>query len=191
MKDPSNQYSGYLGVIWKHKYWRKKNENWLSAWLVNENFLPRWGECLLVTMEGHTCMATCFLRMYSIHNRPQEGHCCCCCYKVASVVSDSVQPHRRKPTWLPRPWDSPGKNTGVGCHFLLRRKGTHIYNPINGLGIGRQTSIAASFCLLFISFLCKSLCQSVLPYADLGPLSIFHQVPMPSTIWRLHVRYHI
>ena len=39
---------------------------------------------------------------------------------VASVVSDSVQPHRRKPTRLPRPWDSPGKNTGVGCHFLLQ-----------------------------------------------------------------------
>ena len=30
-----------------------------------------------------------------------------------------VRPHRRQPTRLPRPWDSPGKNTGVGCHFLL------------------------------------------------------------------------
>ena len=27
---------------------------------------------------------------------------------------------RRQPTRLPRPWDSPGKNTGVGCHFLLQ-----------------------------------------------------------------------
>ena len=45
--------------------------------------------------------------------------CCCCCY-VTSVVSDSVRPHRQKPTRLPRPWDSPGKNTGVGCHFLLQ-----------------------------------------------------------------------
>ena len=45
--------------------------------------------------------------------------CCCWCY-VASVVSDSVQPHRRQPTRLPRPWDSPGKNTGVGCHLLLQ-----------------------------------------------------------------------
>ena len=35
-------------------------------------------------------------------------------------MSDSVQPHRRQPTPLPRPWDSPGKNTGVGCHFLLQ-----------------------------------------------------------------------
>ena len=37
-----------------------------------------------------------------------------------SVVSDSVQPHRRQPTRLPGPWDSPGKNAGVGCHFLLQ-----------------------------------------------------------------------
>ena len=34
--------------------------------------------------------------------------------------SDSVRPHRRQPTRLPRPWDSPSKNTGVGCHFLLQ-----------------------------------------------------------------------
>ena len=37
-----------------------------------------------------------------------------------SVMSDSVRPHRRQPTRLPHPWDSPGKNTGVGCHFLLQ-----------------------------------------------------------------------
>ena len=44
--------------------------------------------------------------------------CCCCC--VASVMCDSVRPHRRQPTGLLRPWDSPGKNTGVGCHFLFQ-----------------------------------------------------------------------
>ena len=43
----------------------------------------------------------------------------CCCW-VTSVVSDSVWPHRRQPTRLPGPWDSPSKNTGVGCHFLLQ-----------------------------------------------------------------------
>ena len=37
-----------------------------------------------------------------------------------SVVSDSVQPHRRQPTRLLHPWDSPDKSTGVGCHFLLQ-----------------------------------------------------------------------
>ena len=35
-------------------------------------------------------------------------------------MSDSVRPHRRQPTRLPSAWDSPGKNTGVGCHFLLQ-----------------------------------------------------------------------
>ena len=35
-------------------------------------------------------------------------------------MSDSVRSHRRQPTRLSRPWDYPGKNTGVGCHFLLQ-----------------------------------------------------------------------
>ena len=35
-------------------------------------------------------------------------------------MSDSVRPHRQQPARLPHPWDSPGKNTGVGCHFLLQ-----------------------------------------------------------------------
>ena len=35
-------------------------------------------------------------------------------------MSDSVRPHRQQPTRLSHPWDSPGKNTGVGCHFLLQ-----------------------------------------------------------------------
>ena len=37
-----------------------------------------------------------------------------------SVMSDSVQPHRRQLTRLLHPWDSPGKNAGVGCHILLQ-----------------------------------------------------------------------
>ena len=40
--------------------------------------------------------------------------------KSASVVSDSVRPHRWQTTKLCHPWDSPGKSTGVGCHFLLQ-----------------------------------------------------------------------
>ena len=35
-------------------------------------------------------------------------------------MSNSIRPHRRQPTRLRCPWDSPGKNTGVGCHFLLQ-----------------------------------------------------------------------
>ena len=47
---------------------------------------------------------------------PGKPHCC----YVASVVSDYVRPHRWQPTRLPHPWDSPGKSTGVGRHFLLQ-----------------------------------------------------------------------
>ena len=42
------------------------------------------------------------------------------CYAAKSLqLCPTVWPHRRH-TRLPRPWDSPGKNTGVGCHFLLQ-----------------------------------------------------------------------
>ena len=52
-------------------------------------------------------------------NLPSLPVCCCCC-KVRSVVSNSVRPHRRQTTRLPHPWNSQGKDTGVGCHFLLQ-----------------------------------------------------------------------
>ena len=40
--------------------------------------------------------------------------------EVTSVVFNSVRPHRQQPIRLPHSWDSLGKNTGVGCHFLLQ-----------------------------------------------------------------------
>ena len=45
-------------------------------------------------------------------------------------MSDSVQPHKRQPTRLPRPWDSPGKNIGVGCHFLLQCRKVKIESEV-------------------------------------------------------------
>ena len=47
-----------------------------------------------------------------------------------SVMSDSVQPHRQQPTRLRCPWDSPGKNTGVGCHFLLKCTKVKSLSPV-------------------------------------------------------------
>ena len=47
-------------------------------------------------------------------------------FDTAAAAAKSIQscltvwPHRQQPTRLPHPWDSPGKNTGVGCHFLLQ-----------------------------------------------------------------------
>ena len=56
----------------------------------------------------------------------QETFACMHAVSAAAAAAKSLQscptvrPHRRQPTRLPRPWDSPGKNTGVGCHFLLQ-----------------------------------------------------------------------
>ena len=56
----------------------------------------------------------------SCHNKiPQTGGCVST-FPWFSVVSDSVWPHRLQPSRLLCPWDAPGKNTGVGCHFLLQ-----------------------------------------------------------------------
>ena len=45
-----------------------------------------------------------------------KGRCCCCLV----IVSDSLQPYGLWPTRLSCPWNFPGKNAGVGCHFLLQ-----------------------------------------------------------------------
>ena len=68
-------------------------------------------------------------------------------------MSNSVQHHRRQPTRLPRPWDSPGKNTGVGCQCLLRELP---YDPaIRLLGIHTEkTRIERDTCIpMFITVL--------------------------------------
>ena len=46
--------------------------------------------------------------------------CCCCCSQVASVRSDSLQTYELQPASLLCPWNSLGKNIGVGCHALLQ-----------------------------------------------------------------------
>ena len=68
--------------------------------------------------------------------------CCCCCCQVASVVSNSVKPQRRQPTRLPHPWDSPGKNTGAGCHFLLQCMILHWPVLIIGLNLNAMELLA-------------------------------------------------
>ena len=76
-------------------------------YLLIKNYFP----CIVITSKDPAKQNAAGLRAGPC------GHCCCCC--ITSVVSDSVRPHRRQPTRLPRPWHSPGKNAGVGCHFLL------------------------------------------------------------------------
>ena len=70
-------------------------------------------------------------------------------------MSDSVRPHRRQPTRLLCPWDSPGKNTGVGCHFLLHR----FPNFPQSLPV----HIASWYSSLFYSFSCLPDCVTMFP----------------------------
>ena len=79
---------------------------WLTA--PSQGLYPN---CKALYMFGKTMC-------YQLNFKNQFFVYCCC--QVTSVVSDSVRPHRWQPTRLPRPWNSPGKNTGVGCHFLLQ-----------------------------------------------------------------------
>ena len=55
-----------------------------------------------------------------------------------SFVSDSVRPHGLQPTRLLRPWDFPGKSTGVGCHCLLRARSWGTFKNNVGFGSGIQ-----------------------------------------------------
>ena len=85
---------------------RQKNPEVMNN--VKEYVLCRFKNVTTTITNHNTCLSKCALCRFSA------------AAAVTSVVSDSVRPHRRQPTRLPLPWDSPGKNTGVGCHFLLQ-----------------------------------------------------------------------
>ena len=97
------------------------------------------------------------------------GCCCCCC--VASVVSDSMRPQRRQPTRLPCPWDFPGKNTGVDCHFLLQ--------GCKALYLPTKHPFSPTF-LIIKSLICRvfQICQT----RNFGFLAIFAIIGDPSVL---------
>ena len=119
-------------------------------------------------------------------------------------MSDSVRPHRWQPTRLCCPWDSPGKNTGVGCHFLLQcmkvksevKSLSHVWlcspmdyslpgSSIHGIFPDKSTGVGCH-CLLWLKWLSstkyKEICFQfiktwllTLAYKDLGSChSHFH-----------------
>ena len=70
-------------------------------------------------MDTRICMAE------SLRCSPESTTTLLISYAAAAAAKSlqscpTLRPHRRQPTRLPCPWDSPGKNTGVGCHFLLQ-----------------------------------------------------------------------
>ena len=73
-------------------------------------------QLLSVSLQDATCHA-------NTHNFTSDGSLWTSPTIAAAAAAKSLQsvrPHRRQPTRLPYPWDSPGKNTGMGCHFLLQ-----------------------------------------------------------------------
>ena len=72
---------------------------------------------------------------------------------LAAVISDSLQPHGLWPTWLLCPWDSPGKNTRVGCHSLLQ--GIFLTQGLN-LGLPHCRQILYHLSHLESPFICYS-----------------------------------
>ena len=75
--------------------------------------------------------------------------CVCVCVHARAKLLQScptlLRPHRQQPTRLPRSWDSLGKNTGVGCHFLLqcmKVKSSGLYfSHINGIIIKHSITL--------------------------------------------------
>ena len=98
--------------FFKLKFWIHLFKNYKTLWLI---FL----HINLWHLQQKLLQKRLVQKRERYMHRSFVNSCCCCC-EVTSVVSESVRPHRPQPTRLPRPWDSPGKNTGVGCHFLLQ-----------------------------------------------------------------------
>ena len=117
----------------------------------------------------------------------------------------TVRPHRRQPTRLCRPWDSPGENTGVGCHFFIQcmkvKSESEVAQlcptlPPHGLQLirllhpwdfpGKSTGVGCH-CLLqfFLLGITKNLCccsvsRSCLTYCV--PIDCAYQAPLSSSV---------
>ena len=86
-----------------------------------------------------------------------------------SVVSDSSRPHGLQPTRLLRPWDFPGKSTGVGCYCLL---GLTLISPLNNLS--SFSPILEWSNLLGSNFCWHLLVSCPLPWPDFWELGLNH-----------------
>ena len=92
-------------------------------------------------------------------------------------MSDSVGPHRRQPTRLPYPWDSPGKNTGMGCHFLLQC-----------MKVKSESEVAQS-CLTLLTPWAAA--HQAPPSMGFSRQEYWSRVPLPSPEHLLHTSYFL
>ena len=87
---------------------------------------PRDGGAWWAAVYGVTQSQT-WLKQLSSNSSSSSRHGWVSC----SVVSNSLRPRGPQPTRLLHPWNSPGKNTGVGCHFLLQILGINSWKKWN------------------------------------------------------------
>ena len=99
----------------------RKNQTWLR-WLSMHSWRLHWWTiqgskryCFVITV-GILHLFYCIREDMFDKNTAAAASA----KSLQSCLTLCDRPHRRQPTRLPRPWDSPGKNTGVGCHFLLQ-----------------------------------------------------------------------
>ena len=120
---------------------------------------------------------------FQLQHQSLQWHWRCCCCWVTSVVSDSVWPHRQQLTKFPRPWDSPGKNTGVGCHFLLQCMKVKSESEVAQTLVNNKWVLKSSYltpkniCIHYAvqslnPWFVKSLQSCPTPWDPMGPLSI-------------------
>ena len=111
-------------------------------------------------------------------------------------MSDSLQPHRLQPTRLLRPWDSPGKSTGVGCHRLLQRTFPTQSHRICRILLASHWSVIVWFGTIlkfyifennsvnkdqiFPSVRCHSICSECLKTPTYSANYIFSPIPLQS-----------
>ena len=84
--------------------------SWATAW--------PWSARLLIPTNDTPASRP--AHFWSIHPSAEYNTVLCCVCQVAGVISDSLRPRGLQLASLFCPWNSPGKNTGVGCHFLLQ-----------------------------------------------------------------------
>ena len=105
------------GAWWAAIYGVAQSWTWLK-WLINFTYIDTYSSANNYTSSSNSKIVLVHKDRSSLNNLLLFPFIWLC--QVASVISDSVQPHRWQLTRLPCPWDSPGKNTGVGCHCLLQ-----------------------------------------------------------------------
>ena len=115
----------FLGIV-RHLYFSVRwfcwlqSRSWLGSSKQSSDILSKYSVWFKVIADNQDS------DFYVLVSLGHMDNCMDVCVFAAAAAAKSLHscptlwPHRWQPTRLPRPWDSPGKNTGVGCHFLLQ-----------------------------------------------------------------------